>query len=166
MVGVPTSTVNTASSEASSLTVLATNWGWIGSWPASPVARSSSPSRAVADRARVSARGERPPVASRRGRRGAAPSPPAPHGSHVLDFAHGDTVTADLIIGADILYARELHPHLRKIFAQGRAVMLGDPYRAPALELFEAMEKDGWRVTLAKYTLNDRAVGVFQIARV
>lgn len=74
-----------------------------------------------------------------------------------------DESTYDLIIGADILYARELHPHLRAIFAQGREVMLGDPYRAPALELLDAMEKDGWRVTLAKYTLNDRAVGVFQL---
>jgi len=74
-----------------------------------------------------------------------------------------DESTYDLIIGADILYARELHPHLRKIFAQGREVMLGDPYRATALELLDAMEKDGWRVTLAKYTLNDRAVGVFQL---
>lgn len=72
-----------------------------------------------------------------------------------------DESTYDLIIGADILYAREL----RAIFAQGREVMLGDPYRPTALELLDAMEKDGWRVTLAKYTLNDRAVGVFQLAR-
>jgi len=42
-------------------------------------------------------------------------------------------------------------------------VLLGDPYRATALELLDAMEKDGWRVTLAKYTLNERAVGVFQL---
>lgn len=77
--------------------------------------------------------------------------------------AWSDDTRYDLVIGADILYARELHPHLRKIFAQADEVMLGDPYRANGLELLEAMEKDGWRATLTKYTLDERAVGVFQL---
>lgn len=76
-----------------------------------------------------------------------------------------DTARYDLVIGADILYARELHPHLRAIFGQTGEVLLGDPYRANALELLEAMEGEGWHVALAKYTLDDRAVGVFQLRR-
>lgn len=76
-----------------------------------------------------------------------------------------DASRYDLVIGADILYAPDLHPHLRKIFAQTDEVLLGDPYRAHGLELLEAMERDGWRVTHAKYTLNERAVGVFQLRR-
>ena len=43
-------------------------------------------------------------------------------------------------------------------------MMLGDPHPGPALQLLDAMEKDGWRVTLAKY-MHDRAIGVFQLAR-
>lgn len=74
-----------------------------------------------------------------------------------------DETHYDLVIGADILYARELHPHLRKIFAQADEVMLGDPYRANALELLEQMERDGWKAALTKYTLDERAVGVFQL---
>lgn len=76
-----------------------------------------------------------------------------------------DETRYDLVIGADILYARELHPHLRAIFERTSDVLLGDPYRADALELLEAMERGGWSVSFAKYTLGDRPVGVFHLRR-
>jgi predicted nicotinamide N-methyase len=77
----------------------------------------------------------------------------------------------DLILGSDILYAKELHPAVRAIFetnlAPGGRVLIGDPYRATSLSLLEAMERDGWTVTLAKWTIGTppRRVGVFELAR-
>jgi predicted nicotinamide N-methyase len=81
-----------------------------------------------------------------------------------------DDARYDLVIGADILYAPELHPALRAIFERNAAeVLIGDPYRAPALALLEAMEHDGWQVSLAKWTVGvappPRPVGVFALRR-
>lgn len=63
----------------------------------------------------------------------------------------------DLIIGSDILYAKELHPHVRRIFeenlAPGGRVLIADPYRATSLALLEEMERDGWTATLTKWTV-------------
>jgi predicted nicotinamide N-methyase len=75
----------------------------------------------------------------------------------------------DLIIGSDILYAKERHPHVRHILetnlAPGGRVLLADPYRATSLELLEELERDGWTATLTKWTVGDppRAVGVFEL---
>ena len=75
----------------------------------------------------------------------------------------------DLIIGSDILYAKELHPHVRRIFetnlAPGGRVLIADPYRATSLALLEEMERDGWTATLTKWTVGEppRAVGVFEL---
>jgi hypothetical protein len=48
-------------------------------------------------------------------------------------------------------------------------VLIGDPYRASALGLLEAMERDGWRVSLTKWTVGvtppPRPVGVFALRR-
>lgn len=77
----------------------------------------------------------------------------------------------DLILGSDILYAKELHPHVRRIIetnlAPGGRVLLADPYRANGLALLEALEADGWRVTLSKWTVATppRQVGVFELTR-
>jgi hypothetical protein len=75
------------------------------------------------------------------------------------------------VIGADILYAPDLHGPLRAIFERNAAeVLIGDPYRAPALALLEAMERDGWRVSLTKWTVGvtppPRPIGVFALRRV
>lgn len=75
----------------------------------------------------------------------------------------------DLIIGSDILYAAGLHPHLRHIFETNLAprgrLMIGDPFRASSIALLEQMERDGWTVSMTKFTLGPRNVGVFELGR-
>lgn len=67
----------------------------------------------------------------------------------------------DLIIGSDILYGEEMHTHLRRIFetnlAQGGRILLSDPFRAVSLRLLEALEEDGWAVTLSKWSVGEEA---------
>jgi methyltransferase-like protein 23 len=75
------------------------------------------------------------------------------------------------ILGADILYSQEMHTHLRRIFesnlAAGGRVLLSDPFRASSLPLLEAMEADGWRVTLSKWSVGEeespRAIAVYEL---
>ncbi|RYE89489.1 MAG: methyltransferase domain-containing protein, partial [Myxococcales bacterium] len=82
-----------------------------------------------------------------------------------------DRESYDLILGSDVLYAEAMHPHLRRIFAAnlapGGAVLLSDPFRKGSFPLLEAMEADGWRVTMNKWTVGvttpDRPVGVFEL---
>ena len=77
----------------------------------------------------------------------------------------------DWILGSDILYGEELHPHLRRIFetnlAPGGRVLLSDPFRAVSLRLLEALEGDGWTVTLSKWSVGEEAtprpVAVFEL---
>jgi predicted nicotinamide N-methyase len=79
----------------------------------------------------------------------------------------------DLILGSDILYAEDLHPHLRQIFdtnlAPDGTVLLADPFRTPSLRLLERMEAEGWQVTMDKWTVGvappPRPVGVFALTR-
>jgi predicted nicotinamide N-methyase len=75
----------------------------------------------------------------------------------------------DLIIGSDILYAAELHPHLRHIFetnlAAGGRLLIGDPFRPSSVALLEQMEAAGWKVSMTKFTLGPRRVGVFEVTR-
>jgi predicted nicotinamide N-methyase len=90
---------------------------------------------------------------------------------HVLaDWtAWTDSDRYDLIIGSDILYAAELHPHVRHILetnlAPGGRVLIADPYRATSLALLEELERDGWTAILTKWTVGEppRAVGVFEL---
>jgi predicted nicotinamide N-methyase len=78
----------------------------------------------------------------------------------------------DWIIGSDILYGAELHPHLRRIFesnlAPGGRVLLSDPFRAVSLGLLETMEEAGWSVTLSKWSVGEEAtprpIAVFELA--
>ena len=84
-----------------------------------------------------------------------------------------DGATYDWILGADILYAVSLHPHLRRIFernlAPGGRLLLADPFRMGSFALLEAMEADGWTVTMNKWTVGvappERAVGVYELTR-
>lgn len=77
----------------------------------------------------------------------------------------------DVILGSDILYADPLHPHLRRIFETNLApdgtVLIADPFREPSVRLLEAMQVDGWQVTLDKWTVGvtppPRPVGVFTL---
>ncbi len=93
--------------------------------------------------------------------------------THRLDdwTAWNDPERYDLILGSDVLYAEAMHPHLRRIFstnlAPGGAVLLSDPFRTPSFTLLEAMEADGWAVTMSKWTVGvappERPVGVFEL---
>jgi predicted nicotinamide N-methyase len=83
-----------------------------------------------------------------------------------------DAARYDWIIGSDILYGVELHPHLRRIFetnlAPGGRVLLSDPFRAVSLGLLEALEEDGWSVALSKWSVGEEAtprpIAVFELA--
>ncbi len=83
-----------------------------------------------------------------------------------------DTGRYDWILGSDILYGEAMHPHLRRIWesslAPGGRVLLSDPFRAVSLRLLEALEEDGWRVTMSKWSVGEegdlRPIGVFEAA--
>lgn len=82
-----------------------------------------------------------------------------------------DTARYDWIVGSDILYGEEMHPHLRRIFAEnlapGGRILISDPYRANSFKLLEALEEEGWTVNLTKWTVGEEAhprpVGAFEI---
>jgi predicted nicotinamide N-methyase len=86
--------------------------------------------------------------------------------------AWDDTERYDRILGSDVLYRAEMHPHLRRIFernpAPGGRILLSDPFRSTSLALLEAMEADGWAVSLAKWSVGEEAaprpVGVYELA--
>lgn len=79
----------------------------------------------------------------------------------------------DLILGSDVLYAASLHPKLRAIFeghlAPGGTVLLSDPLRSESLAVLEAMAVDGWRVSLAKWSIEvatgTRSIAVYELSR-
>ena len=85
--------------------------------------------------------------------------------------AWDDSARYDWVLGSDILYGESLHPGLRRIFesnlAPGGRVLLADPFRAVSLRLLEALEADGWRITLNKWTVGEdsapRPIGVFEL---
>jgi methyltransferase-like protein 23 len=84
-----------------------------------------------------------------------------------------DTERYDVILGADILYADPLHPRLREIFeknlAAGGRVLISDPFRATSVRFLEALQAEGWRITMDKWTVGitppPRPVGVFALTR-
>lgn len=84
-----------------------------------------------------------------------------------------DREAYDLILASDVLYATGMHPHLRRIFeanlAPGGKVLVSDPLRKTSFALLEAMEADGWKVTMNKWTVGvtppERPVGVFELTR-
>jgi predicted nicotinamide N-methyase len=91
----------------------------------------------------------------------------------LVDWAAWDDAERyDWIIGSDILYAAELHPHLRRIFegnlAPGGRVLLADPFRAASLGLLEALEGAGWSLSLSKWSVGEeeaeRPIGIFELA--
>jgi predicted nicotinamide N-methyase len=91
----------------------------------------------------------------------------------LADWAAWDNATRyDWIIGSDILYAEEMHPHLRRIFeanlAPGGRVLLADPFRAASLGLLEGLEAAGWSLSLSKWSVGEeeagRPIGLFELA--
>lgn len=91
----------------------------------------------------------------------------------LVDWADWDDAGRyDWIIGSDVLYGESMHPHLRRIFESGLApggrVLLSDPFRATSLRLLEAMEAEGWRSTMTKWSIGrddaPRPIGLFELA--
>lgn len=82
-----------------------------------------------------------------------------------------DEVRYDWIIGSDILYGEAFHPNLRAIFsgnlARGGRILLSDPFRATSFKLLEALEAEGWRVGLTKWSIGEEAtprpIGLFEL---
>ncbi len=78
-----------------------------------------------------------------------------------------ETEQFDLIVGSDILYAKELHPALLAIFernlAPGGVVVIADPARPASLLFFDSLA--GWRLTFDKWMLGEppRPVGVYSL---
>lgn len=79
----------------------------------------------------------------------------------------------DLILGSDVLYVTSMHDRLRAIcdayLAPGGRVLFSDPLRAQSLPMLEAMEQCGWRISLAKWTIEvdtgTRTIAVYEAAR-
>ena len=79
----------------------------------------------------------------------------------------------DLILGADVLYATGMHDRLRAICEQYLApnglALFADPLRSESLSMLGALEASGWRVSLAKWTIQvdagPRAIAVYEAAR-
>lgn len=79
----------------------------------------------------------------------------------------------DVILGSDVLYATDMHAHLRRIcetrLAPGGCVLFSDPFREQSLPLLEQMEAGAWRVSLAKYAIrlasDERPIAVYQLVR-
>ncbi len=67
----------------------------------------------------------------------------------------------DWIVGSDILYSAEMHPHLTHIFESnlvpGGKVLISDPFRATSLRLLEALERSGWTITISKWSVGEEA---------
>jgi predicted nicotinamide N-methyase len=89
------------------------------------------------------------------------------------DWAAWDDATRyDWVIGSDILYGEDFHHHLRRIFrdnlAPGGRVLVADPFRSVSLVLLEELERDGWRISMTKWTVGEegapRAIGAFELA--
>lgn len=79
----------------------------------------------------------------------------------------------DLILGADVLYATDMHDRLRAIceryLAPGGRALFADPLRPESLTMLGAMEASGWQVSLAKWTIQvdagPRSIAVYEAAR-
>jgi predicted nicotinamide N-methyase len=69
----------------------------------------------------------------------------------------------DLVLGSDVLYVTTMHDRLRAIcdqyLAPGGKALFADPFRAQSLPMLEAMEASGWRVALAKWSIQVEARG-------
>ena len=101
------------------------------------------------------------------------------NGQHGVEYrqadwtAWNDTTRYDVIIGADILYAKPMHEHLTRIFetnlALGGRVLLADPFRKASLALLETLEAAGWTITVARWTVGDErepaTIGVSELSR-
>ncbi len=99
------------------------------------------------------------------------------NGAQTIDYRLADWTTwsdathYEWILGSDILYGETLHPYLRRIFesnlAPGGRILLADPYRAVSLRLLEAIEENGWTISMTKWSVGEeaapRSIGLFEL---
>jgi predicted nicotinamide N-methyase len=79
----------------------------------------------------------------------------------------------DWILGSDILYGLDMHPHLKRIFESnltpGGRVLISDPFRESSLRLLESMEEKNWSVSFSKWSIGNeekpRSIGVFELSK-
>ncbi len=73
----------------------------------------------------------------------------------------------DVLLGADIMYERSMHPHLEDVFSRALApngkILLADPGRQQALEFAEYLQKQGWQ--LSSHSLHVEQTEAEQLAR-
>jgi predicted nicotinamide N-methyase len=83
-----------------------------------------------------------------------------------------ETNRYDWIIGSDILYSKEMHPALDRIFENNLSktgrVLLSDPFRTVSFNLLEKLEERGWSISINKWSISEEAsaprpVGVFEM---
>ena len=91
----------------------------------------------------------------------------------IVDWTNwNDAEHYDWILGSDILYGKDMHPHLRRIFesnlARGGRILLSDPFRSTSLNLLESLEAEGWKITMSKWRIGEvsspRPIGVFELS--
>lgn len=77
------------------------------------------------------------------------------------DWSH--TERYDVLLGADVIYQRDVHFHLERIFQQnlapGGRLILADPGRPQAMEFAAHLETSGWRIALETQTVLLEEVG-------
>lgn len=84
-----------------------------------------------------------------------------------------DATRYDWILGSDVIYSEPMHPHLRHVLetslAPGGRVLLSDPFRKTSLEFLQALEAEGWAITLSRWSVGEeespRAIGVYELTR-
>jgi predicted nicotinamide N-methyase len=88
------------------------------------------------------------------------------------DRFHSD-VPFDFILGSDVLYVTTMHQRLHGIcdayLAPSGSALFSDPFRAESLPMLESMERAGYRVSLAKWSISvesgSRAIAVYEALR-
>lgn len=79
----------------------------------------------------------------------------------------------DVLLGSDVLYATNMHERLHamcdRLLAPGGVVLFSDPFREQSLPILETMSAKGWRVGLAKWSVEvasgTRPIAVYELTR-
>jgi len=77
----------------------------------------------------------------------------------------------DYILGSEILYAPEMHPHLTRVFrealAPGGHILISDAMREHSMNFLAAREQDGWGLKSGVWEMSEddrmRVIGIFDL---
>lgn len=77
----------------------------------------------------------------------------------------------DYILGSEILYAPEMHPHLIRVFtealAPGGHILISDAMREHSMTFLAAREEDGWGLSSGVWEMSEgdrtRVIGIFDL---